>query len=159
MLCPCALTHVKAPSLFPSFLLLFHRPALGPAATQITPYRAGHVLGAAMFLVEVAGCRCLYTGDYSRLPDRHLPAADIPPVKPHIGEGRQSGRRGNGRARLRRQRRRRRSGRAGQGRGAQARPGRTMNIDWGSTGASLLWRCSTCKSMTPALPLLRGASQ
>ncbi|PNW75066.1 hypothetical protein CHLRE_12g498050v5 [Chlamydomonas reinhardtii] len=54
------------------------------AGMQITPYRAGHVLGAAMFLVEVAGCRCLYTGDYSRLPDRHLPAADIPPVKPHI---------------------------------------------------------------------------
>jgi hypothetical protein len=52
---------------------------------QITPYRAGHVLGAAMFMVEVAGLRCLYTGDYSRLPDRHLPAADIPPISPHIG--------------------------------------------------------------------------
>ena len=61
-------------------------PLLLPLRLQITPYRAGHVLGAAMFLVEVAGCRCLYTGDYSRLPDRHLPAADIPPVKPHIGE-------------------------------------------------------------------------
>ncbi|KXZ41549.1 hypothetical protein GPECTOR_400g230 [Gonium pectorale] len=54
------------------------------AGMQITPYRAGHVLGAAMFMVEVAGLRCLYTGDYSRLPDRHLPAADIPPVAPHI---------------------------------------------------------------------------
>ncbi|GFR43562.1 hypothetical protein Agub_g4655 [Astrephomene gubernaculifera] len=54
------------------------------AGMQITPYRAGHVIGAAMFLVEVAGLRCLYTGDYSRLPDRHLPAADIPPVTPHI---------------------------------------------------------------------------
>ncbi|GIL46994.1 hypothetical protein Vafri_3840 [Volvox africanus] len=37
-----------------------------------------------MFLVEVAGLRCLYTGDYSRLPDRHLPGADTPPVTPHI---------------------------------------------------------------------------
>eukprot|EP00798_Chlamydomonas_sp_ICE-L_P001513 gene1513-32891_t len=40
---------------------------------EITPYRAGHVLGAAMFMVEIAGMRCLYTGDYSRVPDRHLP--------------------------------------------------------------------------------------
>ncbi|GIL46993.1 hypothetical protein Vafri_3840 [Volvox africanus] len=54
------------------------------AGMQITPYRAGHVIGAAMFLVEVAGLRCLYTGDYSRLPDRHLPGADTPPVTPHI---------------------------------------------------------------------------
>eukprot|EP00195_Chlamydomonas_chlamydogama_P006597 CAMPEP_0202904758 /NCGR_PEP_ID=MMETSP1392-20130828/30978_1 /ASSEMBLY_ACC=CAM_ASM_000868 /TAXON_ID=225041 /ORGANISM="Chlamydomonas chlamydogama, Strain SAG 11-48b" /LENGTH=723 /DNA_ID=CAMNT_0049592553 /DNA_START=19 /DNA_END=2190 /DNA_ORIENTATION=+ len=51
---------------------------------KITPYRAGHVLGAAMFMVEVAGMRCLYTGDYSRIPDRHLPCADIPPVRPDI---------------------------------------------------------------------------
>ncbi|KAF6258928.1 beta-lactamase-like protein [Scenedesmus sp. NREL 46B-D3] len=51
---------------------------------QITPYRAGHVLGAAMFMVEVAGMRCLYTGDYSRVTDRHLSAADMPPVTPHI---------------------------------------------------------------------------
>ena len=32
-----------------------------------------------MFLVEIAGMRLLYTGDYSRLPDRHLSAADLPP--------------------------------------------------------------------------------
>lgn len=37
-----------------------------------------------MFMVEIAGMRCLYTGDYSRLADRHLSAADIPPVKPDI---------------------------------------------------------------------------
>ena len=46
----------------------------------ITPYRAGHVLGAAMFLVEIAGMRCLYTGDYSRAPDRHMPVAEVPSV-------------------------------------------------------------------------------
>jgi cleavage and polyadenylation specificity factor subunit 3 len=44
------------------------------------------VLGAAMFMVEVAGMRCLYTGDYSRTPDRHMPIADVPPVQPDIGE-------------------------------------------------------------------------
>lgn len=46
--------------------------------------RAGHVLGAAMFMVEIRGMRCLYTGDYSRIPDRHMPAADIPMVPPNI---------------------------------------------------------------------------
>jgi len=55
-------------------------------APQITPYRAGHVLGAAMFMVEIAGMRCLYTGDYSRVPDRHLPGADTPGVQPDLGE-------------------------------------------------------------------------
>lgn len=45
---------------------------------KITAYRAGHVLGAAMFMVEIAGMRCLYTGDYSRIADRHMPAADLP---------------------------------------------------------------------------------
>ena len=28
---------------------------------KVTPYRAGHVLGAAMFMVEIAGLRVLYT--------------------------------------------------------------------------------------------------
>jgi cleavage and polyadenylation specificity factor subunit 3 len=52
---------------------------------KITAYRAGHVLGAAMFMVEVAGMRCLYTGDYSRIADRHMPAADLPvSMRPNI---------------------------------------------------------------------------
>ena len=42
------------------------------------------MLGAAMFMVEIRGMRCLYTGDYSRVPDRHMPAADIPSIPPHI---------------------------------------------------------------------------
>jgi cleavage and polyadenylation specificity factor subunit 3 len=33
-------------------------------------YNAGHVLGAAMFMVEIAGVRVLYTGDYSMEDDR-----------------------------------------------------------------------------------------
>ena len=52
---------------------------------QVTAWRAGHVLGAAMFMVEVAGLRVLYTGDYSRLADRHMSAADLPDQQPHIG--------------------------------------------------------------------------
>ncbi|KAJ3020758.1 UNVERIFIED_CONTAM: Cleavage and polyadenylation specificity factor subunit 3 [Siphonaria sp. JEL0065] len=46
---------------------------------KFTPYNAGHVLGAAMFLIEIAGVRVLYTGDYSREEDRHLMAAERPP--------------------------------------------------------------------------------
>ncbi len=38
---------------------------------------AGHVLGAAQFLVEIAGVRVLYTGDYSREEDRHLMVAEV----------------------------------------------------------------------------------
>lgn len=41
-------------------------------------YNAGHVLGAAMFVIEIAGVRILYTGDYSRREDRHLMSAEMP---------------------------------------------------------------------------------
>ncbi|ORY51891.1 cleavage and polyadenylation specificity factor 3, isoform CRA_b [Rhizoclosmatium globosum] len=52
---------------------------------KFTPYNAGHVLGAAMFLIEIAGVRVLYTGDYSREEDRHLMAAERPPnVVPEV---------------------------------------------------------------------------
>uniref|UniRef100_A0A0E0LQ41 Beta-Casp domain-containing protein n=1 Tax=Oryza punctata TaxID=4537 RepID=A0A0E0LQ41_ORYPU len=47
-------------------------------------YTAGHVLGAAMFMVDIAGVRILYTGDYSREEDRHLRAAEIPHFSPDI---------------------------------------------------------------------------
>ncbi|ERT00137.1 endoribonuclease YSH1 [Sporothrix schenckii ATCC 58251] len=45
---------------------------------RITPYPAGHVLGAAMFLVEIAGLKIFFTGDYSRELDRHLVSAEVP---------------------------------------------------------------------------------
>lgn len=45
---------------------------------KFTAYNAGHVLGAAMFLIEIAGVKVLYTGDYSREEDRHLMAAEKP---------------------------------------------------------------------------------
>ena len=46
---------------------------------RFTAYNAGHVLGAAMFLIEIAGIKILYTGDYSREEDRHLMPAERPP--------------------------------------------------------------------------------
>lgn len=47
-------------------------------------YNAGHVLGAAMFMIEIAGVKILYTGDFSRQEDRHLMAAEIPIMRPDI---------------------------------------------------------------------------
>ncbi|XP_005109022.1 cleavage and polyadenylation specificity factor subunit 3 [Aplysia californica] len=47
-------------------------------------YSAGHVLGAAMFMIEIAGVKILYTGDYSRQEDRHLMCAETPSVHPDI---------------------------------------------------------------------------
>ncbi|GJP53268.1 hypothetical protein CLOM_g12440 [Closterium sp. NIES-68] len=44
----------------------------------ITPYYAGHVLGAAMFHVQASnGASVLYTGDFNMAPDRHLGAARV----------------------------------------------------------------------------------
>ena len=47
-------------------------------------YNAGHVLGASMFKIEIAGIRTLYTGDYTRTEDRHLMAAEIPSKSPEV---------------------------------------------------------------------------
>jgi cleavage and polyadenylation specificity factor subunit 3 len=47
---------------------------------KFTAYPAGHVLGAAMFLIEIDGVKILYTGDYSCEYDRHLKPAEIPPA-------------------------------------------------------------------------------
>lgn len=47
-------------------------------------YNAGHVLGAAMFMVEIAGIRVLYTGDYSCEEDRHLQPAKVPDMSVDI---------------------------------------------------------------------------
>ncbi|MCJ1390321.1 endoribonuclease ysh1 [Xylographa bjoerkii] len=48
------------------------------SSIRVTPYPAGHVLGAAMFLIEIAGLKILFTGDYSREDDRHLVSAEVP---------------------------------------------------------------------------------
>lgn len=47
-------------------------------------YNAGHVLGAAMFMIEIAGVKILYTGDFSRQEDRHLMAAETPSQSPDV---------------------------------------------------------------------------
>ena len=47
-------------------------------------YNAGHVLGAAMFMVEIAGVRVLYTGDFSRDEDRHLMSAELPTASANV---------------------------------------------------------------------------
>ena len=41
-------------------------------------------MGAAMFMIEIAGVRILYTGDFSRQEDRHLMAAETPSMSPDI---------------------------------------------------------------------------
>lgn len=51
---------------------------------KFTAYHAGHVLGAAMYLIEVSGLKILFTGDYSREQDRHLHVAEVPPSRPDI---------------------------------------------------------------------------
>jgi len=47
-------------------------------------YHAGHVLGAAMFMIQIAGVKVLYTGDFSRQEDRHLMMAEIPQIRPDV---------------------------------------------------------------------------
>lgn len=51
---------------------------------KFTPYNAGHVLGACMFLLEIGGVKVLYTGDYSLEDDRHLMAAETPACSPDV---------------------------------------------------------------------------
>jgi Cft2 family RNA processing exonuclease len=65
-------------------IINYHETKHLPDGLKITAYRAGHVLGACMFLVEIAGLRVLYTGDFSSEIDRHLPAAEIPPSPIHV---------------------------------------------------------------------------
>lgn len=51
---------------------------------KFTAYHAGHVLGAAMYFVEIAGVKVMFTGDYSREEDRHLNQAEVPTQRPDI---------------------------------------------------------------------------
>lgn len=50
----------------------------------ITPYYAGHVLGAAMFHVRVGDQSVVYTGDYNTTPDKHLGSAAIKCLRPDL---------------------------------------------------------------------------
>lgn len=49
-----------------------------PSGLKFHALNAGHVLGAAMFFIELGGRSVLYTGDYSMEEDRHLMAAELP---------------------------------------------------------------------------------
>ncbi|RCK54416.1 Endoribonuclease YSH1 [Candida viswanathii] len=51
---------------------------------RFTAYHAGHVLGACMYFIEIGGLKVLFTGDYSREENRHLHAAEVPPLKPDV---------------------------------------------------------------------------
>ena len=62
----------------------YHQEVNISGGLRFTPYHAGHVLGACMFYIEMAGLKILYTGDYSREEDRHLVQAEVPPVKPDV---------------------------------------------------------------------------
>lgn len=45
---------------------------------SVTPYYAGHVLGAVMLHITVGKASVLYSGDYSTRSDRHLRSASVP---------------------------------------------------------------------------------
>ncbi|KYO03299.1 putative cleavage and polyadenylation specificity factor [Plasmodium gaboni] len=51
---------------------------------SITPYYAGHVLGACIFKIQVRNFSVIYTGDYNTIPDKHLGSANIPSLNPEI---------------------------------------------------------------------------
>ncbi|KAI9660641.1 MAG: endoribonuclease ysh1 [Bathelium mastoideum] len=48
------------------------------SSIRITPYPAGHILGGAMYLLNISDLNILFTGDYSREVDRHLIPAEVP---------------------------------------------------------------------------------
>ena len=62
----------------------YHQEVVVSGGLRFTPYHAGHVLGACMFMIDVAGLRVLYTGDYSREEDRHLVQGEVPPIRPDV---------------------------------------------------------------------------
>lgn len=63
---------------FPKIEAIDYYTTHNVSSIRITPYPAGHVLGAAMFHIDIAGLSILFTGDYSREQDRHLIPATFP---------------------------------------------------------------------------------
>lgn len=72
---------VSFPSIIP---IAVHQQITPCPGISFTPYHAGHVLGACMFLIDIVGLKILYTGDYSREEDRHLVQAELPPIRPDV---------------------------------------------------------------------------
>ena len=50
----------------------------------LSTYYAGHVLGAVICCAECRGQRVVYTGDVNTTPDRHLGAARLCQLNPHV---------------------------------------------------------------------------
>lgn len=65
-------------STFPMIEAIDYHTTHTISSIRITPLPAGHVLGAAMFLINISGLTILFTGDYSIEPDRHLISAAVP---------------------------------------------------------------------------------
>jgi len=65
-------------STFPTIEAIDYHTTHTISSIRITPLPAGHVLGAAMFLISISGLTILFTGDYSIEPDRHLISASVP---------------------------------------------------------------------------------
>ena len=79
-------SHVSIP-MFPflhAHVPMFPSQEMEVNGIKFWAYNAGHVLGAAMFMIEIAGVKVLYTGDFSRSEDRHLMAAEIPSISPDV---------------------------------------------------------------------------
>ncbi|KAJ1611325.1 CPSF metallobeta-lactamase [Cryptosporidium canis] len=51
---------------------------------KVTPYYAGHVLGASIFHIEVDDESIVYTGDFNMVRDRHLGPAKLPRLFPSL---------------------------------------------------------------------------
>ncbi|KAH7888850.1 beta-lactamase-like protein [Phlebopus sp. FC_14] len=62
----------------------FHQVVTPCPGVSFIPYHAGHVLGACMYFIDIAGLKVLYTGDYSRDENHHLVKAEVPPVRPDV---------------------------------------------------------------------------
>ncbi|KFX98185.1 hypothetical protein O988_04482 [Pseudogymnoascus sp. VKM F-3808] len=71
-------TEADHSSTFPMIEAIDYHTTHTISSIRITPLPAGHVLGAAMFLISISGLTILFTGDYSIEPDRHLISASVP---------------------------------------------------------------------------------
>lgn len=61
-----------------------HQTVQVDSELEIKAYYAGHVLGAAMFLIRVGSQSVVYTGDYNMTADRHLGSAWIDKCRPDL---------------------------------------------------------------------------
>jgi pteridine reductase len=51
---------------------------------RLCTHYAGHVVGAVMVSAECLGHRVMYTGDFNTVADRHLGAAQVGRLQPHV---------------------------------------------------------------------------